>query len=436
MGIITGDRGQSEVVGAILLFGIFILAIGLLQTYFVPQEIAATEQNHVEEVSDDFTELYTAIGDAAGSNKERSASISLGTRYGVSTVFLTPPPARGTIESEHVGNLSSDNGDEFAGLGDELVNEVCGLSTVKTNAITYEARYNEYQNAGAHTYEAGVHYRITDGAGLKNSQRLVDGKSDVTTIHLTPITNGSIRESGTSREPITFKPGVTGDTGTFAGNSSDPVSIEIPVRNSDGWNASFDDSVLVNTSSSHANLTFDNSSQDYRIRCTPIGINTNLGNEPADEFTGEADNEEEDSGGINPIGEGALVLQGGSTVTNLTFQNNADSIKNVTAVRIPWVQNPGQVADTIKLDFEKNGSTIPVATGSTSWNETGGWEWEEEGRSEDVKQIGVDLGSSSESSSESSSDNGGGNGGGNPNRGYAIVFQFEDGTTATYLVSG
>jgi len=431
MGIITGDRGQSEVVGAILLFGIFILAIGLLQTYFVPQEIAATEQNHVEEVSDDFTELYTAIGDAAGSNKERSASISLGTRYGVSTVFLTPPPARGTIESEHVGNLSSDNGDEFAGLGDELVNEVCGLSTVKTNAITYEARYNEYQNAGAHTYEAGVHYRITDGAGLKNSQRLVDGKSDVTTIHLTPITNGSIRESGTSREPITFKPGVTGDTGTFAGNSSDPVSIEIPVRNSDGWNASFDGGI-VDMSSSQATLTFDNPSQDYRIRCTPIGVNTRPTNTPASQFTAD-DDEEEDTGGINPIGDGALILQEGSNASKLTFQNTADSSKNVTKVRIPWLQEPGKISNGVCAKFEADDAPIPVETGSTTWSQTGGWEWDAENQTNDERVITVFKSKEKKDCKDQDADKGGG---GNPNTGYAVVFQFNDGTTATYLVSG
>jgi hypothetical protein len=415
MGIITGDRGQSEVVGAILLFGIFVLAIGLLQTYFVPQEIAATEQNHVQEVSDDFTEMYASIGDAAGSNRERSTSVSLGTRYGVSTVFLTPPPARGSITSESAGSITSPSEGPFTDLDNGLVEDVCGLSDVESRAITYEPRYNEYQNAASHTYEAGVHYRMVDSAGLKNSQRLVDDESGVTTIHLTPITHGSIRESGTSREPITFKPGVTGETGTFSGDSSDPVSIAIPVRNSDGWNASFDGGI-VDMSSSQATLTLDNSSKDYRIRCTPIGINTNPGNEPADEFTGEADDEEEDSGGINPIGEDALVLEGPSSSSNLlVLKNKATTQKVVTDVRVPWASNPGSGVSSVDLTFTKTPETASsVDVGGTSYTEVGDWTWDGE-KTHNISITGIS---------------------GDPNSAVSVELRFEDGTTSTYFASG
>jgi hypothetical protein len=418
MGIITGDRGQSEVVGAILLFGIFILALGLLQTYFVPQEIAATEQNHVQEVSNDFTEMYASIGDAAGSNRERSASLSLGTRYGVSTVFLTPPPARGTLESESVGSLDSENGNQFSGLGDPLVEELCGLDDVETKAITYEARYNEYRNAGTHTYETGVHYRMVDSAGLQNSQRLVDQGEDVTTIHLVPITHGSIRESGVSREEITFIPGGTAETEPFAGDASDPVTIRIPIQNEAGWDATFDGG-LVSTPGSAAFLELDDPSETYQIRCTPIGINTAPDNSPSSEFRGDSTDDDEDTGAINPIGEGALVLKEGSTAGKLDFENNAITKKTVTQVRIPWILNPGNNADKFTLEFDKNGSPIPVETGSTTWANTGGWEWEDENDpSGSEKSIEVDNKK-----------------GKNPNTGYAIVFKFADGTTETYLVS-
>ncbi|MUV87037.1 hypothetical protein GJ631_10770 [Natronomonas sp. CBA1123] len=418
MGIINGDRGQSEVVGAILLFGIFILALGLLQAYFVPQEISATEQNHVEEVSSDFTEMYASIGDAAGSNRERSASLSLGTRYGVSTVFLTPPPAQGTIESESVGSLSSENGNEFSDLDGPLVEELCGLDDVETKAITYEARYNEYRNAASHTYEAGVHYRMVDSAGLRNSQRLVDEGEDVTTIHLVPITHGSIRESGISREPITFIPGGTAETAPFAGDSSDPVTIRIPIQNQAGWDATFDGSV-VSTTANTALLELDDDSETYRVRCTPVGINTAPDNSPSSEFRGDTENDDEDTGAFNPIGNGALILQEGSTAGQLNFENTAISDKTVTQVRIPWILNPGQNTDEFELDFMLDSSTITVETGSTTWTDTGGWTWEDETDvSGSEKSIGVD------------------GGGGDPNTGYGIVFKFEDGTTETYLVSG
>ncbi|MCY4731133.1 hypothetical protein KY092_11265 [Natronomonas gomsonensis] len=421
MGIITGDRGQSEVVGAILLFGIFILALGLLQTYFVPQEIAATEQNHVEEVSDDFTEMYASIGDAAGSNRERSASLSLGTRYGVSTVFLTPPPARGTVESESVGSLSSENGDAFSDLDDrELVNEVCGLSGVETKALTYEPRYNEYQNAASHTYEAGVHYRIVDGAGLKNSQRLVDDESGVTTIHLTPITHGSIRESGTSREPITFKPGVTGDTGTFSvGEDDTPATIEIPIQNQDGWKASFDgDFVMPSEDEAVLSLDSESGSEQYRIRCTPIGINTDPENEPAAVFTGDDSGEDEDTGGINPIGADALVLKGpSSSADKLVLKNKADTAKVVTGVRVPWASNPGNGngISSVDLTFAKTSETASsVNVGGTKFREVNEWTWSgEETHNINIKGIS-----------------------GKPNAAIAVVLEFEDGTTSTYFSSG
>jgi|GEM_PF-3357073 len=439
MGIITGDRGQSEVVGAILLFGIFILALGLLQTYFVPQEIAATEQNHVQEVSNDFTEMYASIGDAAGSNRERSASLSLGTRYGVSTVFLTPPPARGTLESEYVGDVDGTPGDEFSGLGGDLVTEVCGLSTVETNAITYEGQYNEYQNAGAHTYEAGVHYRITDGAGLRNNQRLVDDTTGVTTIHLTPITHGSIRESGTSREPITFKPGVTGDTGTFSVDEDDtPVTIRIPIQNHKGWDATFDGGIVSTpgTNTALLRLDSDSGSQEYRIRCTPIGINTDPENEPSAAFTGDADDEDEDedSGSINPIGDGELILQSSSEPTNLDLANKADTEKKITQVRIPWAISPGGSDAKFTLTFGSETETVPV--GGNTWTNTNGWTWSAEGDDDggDVQSIGVSTKDNENDNGNNNNNENNNNGNGNPNDGYAIVVKFEDDTTSTYFV--
>lgn len=411
------SRGQSEVLGAILLFGILILGIALIQLYVVPQHVADTEQGHVEQIENDFTGLYASLTDAAGSNGDRTATITLGTRYQSFPTFILPPPAGGTLKSEEVGTLSADGGDEFQDAN--LLEDTCGLSTVETKSLHYEAKYNEFRNAGEYTYETGLKYKRVNRRTLQPDQRLIEQNEAETgtTINLVPITHGSVYESGTSARSLTFEPGVTGDTGTFELDNGDSVNISVPMQYADAWQDSFDEvdaNVDINYNSGRATLILNEPNYDYRIRCTPIGINSPPNNSPR--FLGEDD--DGDSGAINPVGEGELVLVDSSS-DELTFKNFADTQKTVTDVRIPWILNPGNVKSPWNLTFTQTGASENVSVPDSQWSHVGTWTWQPEGDPDD--ELDVEVGN---------------NQGNDPNTGYAIVFKFNDGTSSTYLISG
>lgn len=411
-------RGQSEVIGAILIFGILILFLGLLQMYLVPQIVADTEQNHVEQIENDFTGISTAISDAAGSNSDRSAALTLGTRNGVFATLLLPPPASGSLHTEDVGNLSGDGGVEFD--NENLMSDLCGLNSVESKSLHYEGNYNEYRDAGEYTYETGLNYKRINGRTLQQNQRLLiqNEAGTITTINLVPITHGSIHESGTTTRSLSFEPGITGQTHLFSGNENNPVNITIDAYESDAWNDIVGNSEIVNPSSDSVTLTLDNESHQYRIRCTPIGINTSPENEPANEFQDDDDEqEEEDSGAVNPIGEGQLILES-SDPEELVFNNTAPTEKTVTDVRIPWAFSVGSGGDDYTLTFDEGPEVIATVPG-TEWESTGGWTWPalNSANEDHIKNITV-------------------SGTGKNNDGYAVVFKFDDGTTNTYLVSG
>jgi len=54
-------RGQSVVVGTVVLFGFLILALGIYQVQVVPTENADVEFEHSQEVEDHFGDLETVF---------------------------------------------------------------------------------------------------------------------------------------------------------------------------------------------------------------------------------------------------------------------------------------------------------------------------------------------------------------------------------------
>jgi len=86
-------RGQSVVVGTVVLFGFLILALGIYQVQVVPTENADVEFEHSQEVEDHFGDLRNGVLDAAATASTRSTQIRLGTRYPSRTFFVNPRPS-------------------------------------------------------------------------------------------------------------------------------------------------------------------------------------------------------------------------------------------------------------------------------------------------------------------------------------------------------
>ncbi|MEF8914400.1 DUF7289 family protein, partial [Natronomonas sp.] len=154
MGFRGATRGQSEVIGAILIFAIIVALIGVNQAFVVPDANADVEFQHNNEVQRDMVDLRSGTTEAAASNEPRSRSIALGTDYPTRFVAVNPPAPTGRFQTVDGGNISA-NHSEF-----DLGN-VCGTGsdTPDTKFLVYEPNYNEYQNANPITIENTVTYR-------------------------------------------------------------------------------------------------------------------------------------------------------------------------------------------------------------------------------------------------------------------------------------
>lgn len=141
IGTLMDDRGQSVLLGAVLLFGILIIAFAGYQAYQIPDQNAQTEFRHFEAVKDDMVDLRAAVLDAAEETvtlangqtaRDHFATITLGTQYRERIFGINPPPATGQLNASPpytIGLLDANGGDV--------------VSPLSTRFVTYRPTYNQ-----------------------------------------------------------------------------------------------------------------------------------------------------------------------------------------------------------------------------------------------------------------------------------------------------
>ncbi len=329
-----GDRrAVSEVVGAILLLGILILALTSYQAAVVPNQNAQTEFQHNLQVEDEMVELRNALLEARSSGTETFAAITLGTQYRDRTFAINPPPATGTLQTVQQDNISvtEDGGQERE---DPLRLDDRPL---ENQFIEYTPRYSEYQSAGTMRYENTITYHQYPTANVTlTSQRLLQDER----VTLAPI-EGTVSESGIRRVTVDPVPGVLQTT-----DVEDPEII-LPTKLSEvDWNRILDEELSDGESVSVEDGVLTMSLEGtYEIAYSPVGANR----APREGTRGGT------AGEINPAAPGNVQLLGTewsqNTVT-MSFRNSADNSSftegrlnflfgNTNAEKVERVNAPG-----------------------------------------------------------------------------------------------
>lgn len=416
----TNDRAQNVVLGTILVFGFLITGLGIYQTTVVPNQNAGVELNHAEEVDEDFSELYAGANNAAEQRSEYTANIKLGTQYPPRALTLNPPAASGSIRTTELGEIEGEIeiDDPPTGFSNpiDIENDFCGLGEERggdplTKALVYDPDYNELDGIGVHGYEYSSRYQEVDDSVTDTDQQLVNGRN----INLRPITAGSISRTSASSTTVSFK---TDQTGGKSVTATDEWELQLPTRLSDDkWEEilreEIDDGPIKSVDESGGVLTIKFSSGDYRIRCTPLGVDETPSNDPR--LILADDDDTDDPASINPVGPQALELRSVSK-DNKAFDanfNNRGPSKTVQKVRVPYVVNPGSNFDGV-VSLSKNGDETTVTVGQ-GFDDNIDWEWSSgeddnvivEGENKNIK----------------------------PNQaGVAVVFEFENGERTTYFI--
>lgn len=325
MGFRGDERGQSEVIGALLIFAVIVAFIGLNQAFLVPQANEEIEFKHHNDVQRDVVDLRAATTEAAASSQPRSRTVALGTEYPTRFVAINPPPATGTIRTV-------DGDGEINATGVDL-SAVCGTSgQPDTKFIEYRPNYNEYGNALPMTIENTVAYRDAGSQKLYSTGQVFAKGNQINIIRYV----GDVQESSAGSASLDLIPSVTGaDT---IDTSNETLNITMPTQlSASEWGQLVDSSQVtpLNVSGDRVKFNFENDTV-YTTRCTTVGINQEPNVDPQD-----SRDRDDTPNSINPNADGEVVLvsaedlNGGSqSEANITLEDRTGLDVNITEARV------------------------------------------------------------------------------------------------------
>lgn len=161
-------------IGAVLIFGLLIIAFSMYHSTFVPNEFKTTEIDHNEEVQGDLLQLSDKIRGTATNGVDSSQTISYGGQYDVWTAYPSPPlfgatrTPNGTVTFKNVTVTNNNESNDYWDTQKKF----------STYSIRYEPSYREYQNPPATVIEHGNVYNNFSDAQLDvSSQKIVSNDS-------------------------------------------------------------------------------------------------------------------------------------------------------------------------------------------------------------------------------------------------------------------
>lgn len=221
------NRGVSELIGIIVLFGFLIVALAGYQAQVVPQQNAEIEFQHFQEIQNDLVEVRSAISTAGQSGVAQYPTVTLGTNYPTRLFTINPPPPSGTLQTSAVYNISISN------------QSGSGPKNVSTQFLEYKNGYNEL-DIGSIWYENSVLYLDERNAGggivPYEDQNIINGNESA---RVTALQN-DFRASSNGRVTLDLEPteNATINSSELEGN----VTIKIPSRLNDTtyWDEAID----------------------------------------------------------------------------------------------------------------------------------------------------------------------------------------------------
>jgi hypothetical protein len=213
-GTYRGDeRAVSEVLGAILVFGLLLAVVLLIQITAVPGWNQQIEYDHSERAQDDIDELANAIERAQTSERSESVNIELGVDYPTRPFLYNPPPTQGTLETPARGTVTI----EGAQASGEVGNFWDGSAiSHPTRAVTYRADYNEFRDAPRQTvYEHGVvANQFRNSATVIRQSRPIVSDDNINLVALTGTANRTDnRQTTVAVTPVSRTPRTVAVTG-------------------------------------------------------------------------------------------------------------------------------------------------------------------------------------------------------------------------------
>ncbi|MFB6224050.1 MAG: hypothetical protein ABEH86_10330 [Haloarcula sp.] len=223
----TGDeRAQSVQVGAVLLFGVLIIAFSSYQAFAVPEQNQEVEFNHNQQVQTQMQDLRNAIVSVPGTSSQQAVSLQLGTRYPSRLVATNPGPPSGLLYTDGTVNESKNLTVRNAEAIDGETADYWDGTTARhynTGAVAYKPEYNVYGEAPETVYEHSVVYnQFREGNLTLSGQTMVDGR-DITLVAL----NGSTSHSASDSVAVDVKPTSQSSRTVRVTNATETTNVSV-----------------------------------------------------------------------------------------------------------------------------------------------------------------------------------------------------------------
>ncbi|OYR42483.1 hypothetical protein DJ82_02550 [Halorubrum sp. Ib24] len=351
-------RGQSVVIGTVILFGFLILALSLYQVQVVPQQNGQVEFQHFEEVRNDLVELRAGILQAGSTDRPQYQTVRLGTTYPTRIFAINPPSPAGSIRTTQSYPIT---------IAYESNGTV--IETVPTRFLQYRPGYNEIDQSPT-WYDASVLYvdARDEGGGIAviEDQELVDSEGGVQVVAL----QNEFRRSGTGRVTLEFRPAENVTETLPDGN----LTVTLPTRLSENdWETKTD---LPTDSEVYGGITDDANEDDvYNLTLNTTAENLTVDTVGVGEAPEEPTQNSDDAGGGNGgadggDGGGSAQPQGFTAVEAFDLpKNNGSGDQNLTFTVNSTLSSGESV--TIDLSAAQQGD---FNYGSSSVNLVGGSE--------------------------------------------------------------
>lgn len=338
------NRAVSTLIGVVLLFGVFVILLSVYQAQLVPSQNKQVEFNHFQTVENEMTQFRADVLNAKRNGEERSATVTLGTRYPSRLIGVNPPDPSGSLRTTNQGEV------EFSGLGGYAATTLCSggeASTVESASVVYDSGYHELRDVESVSYENTFTARSFREAALFGPQDLVETDSDgnVQTLDLVILTGDY---SETRVDTVTIDINATESNETTRDPSNDQFTLTVPSQFSpDEWENEVLSGVSVTATENTAgdadrvDLTFD-TTDEVSLKCAAVGVGEQSPTVAYDPLAGVVAGEDQ----INPAAPGDVKLddattESGQGVVSMDFSNLANTDTQVVQARIPFYSGQG-----------------------------------------------------------------------------------------------
>jgi FlaG/FlaF family flagellin (archaellin) len=278
----SDERGVSEVLGAILVFGILVVLLGIIQTQAVPAQNQEVEFQHNLDVQGDLIEFQQTASDVTADGNERSVTFKSGTGYPSRLLFFNPPRVQGTVETSEQAEVTLENveatNDEVNNYFEDTNNGPGGNTlTLDTRRLQYRVNYNELPSEPVSRYEYGFLYNYFEDEDeyiVQNNGNVIDG----TTINLRFLAGDYSKTSGSEQslnvQPVSAPARSVRVTGT-AGNNifiTLPTALDINV-----WQNEYGGAVAGITPGPGDTVRIElDGSQTYNLRMSALALESGV----------------------------------------------------------------------------------------------------------------------------------------------------------------